>query len=142
MEHFSENICDVDSGGVVAEIFRGLPFHATWENNFSGHFHEVLDLPALLWWVFGKLMSEKTRFNIGVDRRSGFIFVDLLCALFDELKHLVASFHEGVEIEEGVGHVDQYIYLLQIIIPILNRFIFVSEGIGQPLSLFCLFRYF
>ena len=119
VEHLSENICDVDSRGVVAEIFRGLPLHATWENNFFGHFHEVFDFPALLWWVFGKLMPEKTRLNIGVDRRSSFIFVDLLCALFDELKHLVASFHEGVEIEEGVGHVYQYIYLLQIIIPIL-----------------------
>ena len=106
MEHLSENICYVDRGGVVAEIFGGLPLHATWKYNFSGHFHEMFDFPALLWWVFGKLMPEKTRLNIGVDRRSAFIFVDLLCALLDELKHLLASFHEGVRIKEGVRHVD------------------------------------
>ena len=94
VEHIPENIGNVDGGGIVAEEFRRLPAHNAREDDFLGHFHEVVDGVAFFRGFFLELMPQKSRFNFG-ENHLIVVRIDLASAILDNIEHLLTSIHLG-----------------------------------------------
>ena len=95
VEHVSEDIRHVDGGRIVAEEFRRLPSHSAREDDFLGHFHDVVDGVSFLRGVFLELMPQKSRFNFG-ENDLIVVRIDLVSAILDQIKHLLTSIHQGL----------------------------------------------
>lgn len=94
VEHISENVGNVDGRGVITKEFRRLPAHGAGEDDFLGHFHEVVDGVTFFRWFFLELMPQKSRFNFG-ENYLIVVRIDLVSTVLDKIEHLLTSVHQG-----------------------------------------------